>query len=159
MNGWEMLDELPSTLRSFTDDNVPPGRVWYNVRVPLPNPCDPTLGGRKAGTGPYYHSFSNMDDNKLEESVNTLGKFVYPLTSQDLLIYPNPVIDRVTIQFANPGYESYQFILTDLTGKVLKLMDNITGKKIEIDLNGLISGLYLIELRGPRIYRGKIVIE
>ena len=54
-----------------------------------------------------------------------------------------------TIEFPNPNHEEYQFKLTDLSGKVMKTICSITECKIEIDRDGLMDGLYLIELRGP----------
>ena len=46
-----------------------------------------------------------------------------------------------------------------MTGKVIKLMNGIIEDKIEINRDGLADGLYLIELKGPRIYRTKLLIE
>ncbi len=76
-----------------------------------------------------------------------------------LKIYPNPFSDRVQISLPNPANEEYKLIITDLSGKVLKIIDNITGSVIDMNRNGLSKGLYLLELRGPNTYRGKIVIE
>jgi hypothetical protein len=47
----------------------------------------------------------------------------------------------------------------DLAGKVVKVINNINGSSYEMNRGDLPEGLYLIELRGPTIYRGKIIIE
>ena len=76
-----------------------------------------------------------------------------------ILTYPNPVTDRATIQFPNPDHKLYRLILTDLTGKIVKSLSSITGETVEISPTGISRGLYMLELRGPKIYRGKILIE
>lgn len=82
-------------------------------------------------------------------------------TSRDngLLIYPNPASDLFNIKFSNPEQEDYQLILSDLRGKVMRIIDHIAGDYVEIHRDGLPSGMYLLELRGPSTLRGKILIE
>jgi len=55
--------------------------------------------------------------------------------------------------------EKYQLIITDVSGKVIFIQDNIIGSKIELDRGNLSEGIYFIELKGEYIYRGKILIE
>ena len=47
----------------------------------------------------------------------------------------------------------------DLSGKTVKMIENITEGENEITREGLPAGLYLLELRGPHIYRAKIIIQ
>ena len=63
------------------------------------------------------------------------------------------------MEFPLANHEPYQFLLTDLSGKALKIINNITEDRIEIDRDGLQDVLYLIELWGPEIYTGKIMIK
>ncbi|MFC2081241.1 T9SS type A sorting domain-containing protein, partial [Bacteroidota bacterium] len=76
-----------------------------------------------------------------------------------LRIYPNPFTHYTTIQFPNPTSRSFQMILTDLSGKVYRIVDDITTSEYVLQKGDLKKGLYFIELRGPKTYRGKIVIE
>ena len=76
-----------------------------------------------------------------------------------LVVYPNPFYQSATVKFPNPDHKAYQLVLFDVTGRARKIMDNITEESIELRRDGLSDGLYLIELKGPKIYRGKIVIE
>jgi hypothetical protein len=99
----------------------------------------------------------NGDTVRLEVLIGSTG--LDDTFEQQLRIYPNPSRDNTIIEFPNPEHAEYQFILTDMTGKIVKLMDNITKNKIEISTEGLSGGIYLIEFRGPRIYQGKLVIE
>ena len=73
--------------------------------------------------------------------------------------YPNPFNHSTTILFSNPAGKPFRLILTDLSGKVCRTVDGITTSEYVLKKDDLKSGLYFIELRGPKIYRGKIVIE
>jgi hypothetical protein len=74
-------------------------------------------------------------------------------------IFPNPFKDKATIQFPNSQGYSYDLVIMDLTGKIVRIIININGSSYELNKGNLPEGLYLIELRGPTIYRGKIIIE
>jgi hypothetical protein len=50
-------------------------------------------------------------------------------------------------------------VLTDLSGKVCRIVDGITTPEYRLKRNGLKNGLYFIDLKGPETYRGKFVIE
>lgn len=76
-----------------------------------------------------------------------------------LKIYPNPFTNTAILSISNPERNSYTLYLKDLSGKIVKTINNITERKTEITRDGLPAGLYLIELRGPNIYRGKIIIQ
>ena len=76
-----------------------------------------------------------------------------------LQIYPNPFSQSATIAFPNQSNEHYRLVLTDLSGKVYKLVNDIATSEYVLKRGDLKSGLYFIELRGPKIYRGKIIIE
>ena len=77
----------------------------------------------------------------------------------NLQIYPNPFNYKTLIEFTNPGFERYELILSDLSGKIIKRMMHISENKLELNRDNIPNGIYLIELRGPINYRGKIVIR
>ncbi len=88
----------------------------------------------------------------------TSYKSIHPM-EKSMEIIPNPVHDKAFVHFPNPNHELYDIIIMDITGKIFKIRNNYSDKIIEFNRDGLPDGLYLIELRGPRIYRGKILIE
>ncbi|MFC2115740.1 NosD domain-containing protein, partial [Bacteroidota bacterium] len=81
------------------------------------------------------------------------------ISGQKIMIYPNPFNTSTTIRFPGSSGESYRMFLTDLSGKVCRIVDDITTSEYVLKKEDLKEGLYFIELRGPKIYRGKIVIE
>ncbi len=85
------------------------------------------------------------------------------ITSYDyngnLKIYPNPFNNKTIIEFYNPSNYPFRLILTDLSGKIVRMVDNVTDSLCELDREGLSKGFYFIELQGEKIYRGKVLIE
>jgi len=137
-----------------TDPNAMQRRYYYRVAAILKDPCYPTIG-KKSDSQLYEHSMSNIEDNQIPESPESDMYFLI----NPLVIYPNPFHKITTIQFPNPASARYKFILTDIFGKRIRYIDEITSDKLVLERGELPEGLYLIELRGPVIYRGKIIIE
>ncbi|HDY89732.1 MAG TPA: T9SS type A sorting domain-containing protein [bacterium] len=81
------------------------------------------------------------------------------LHKNDIKAFPNPFSQSTTIIFPNPSREAFRMVLTDLSGKICRIVDGITTSEYVLKKGELKNGLYFIELRGPKIYRGEIVIE
>jgi len=79
--------------------------------------------------------------------------------TSELKIYPNPFTGTTTIEFPNPGKNNYKLTVTDLTGKTVRIIDNITGNRVIFNRRELPVGFYLIEIRGAKRYIGKMLIE
>jgi hypothetical protein len=152
---WELLETMPSDLYSYIDINVPPGKVLYNVRVPIPEPCYPTENG-KAGTGPYSHSMSNIEDNRFQTGVNEIS------TNPGIYVYPNPTSGKFYLWSESVRLENPEIQVLDLQGRVIrdeKHVDNSDGKII-MDLTGQAQGSYIIKVRsGDYIMFGKLIIQ
>ncbi|MFC2112950.1 right-handed parallel beta-helix repeat-containing protein [Bacteroidota bacterium] len=250
---FDPVHSMSASLNSWTDPDPSTGDLFYRIAVEKPIPCIPEGDGKKAGTGPYQHTLSNMDDNKLKagqlppdtitinsntieeemvpgsvigklftEDRDSLDSHMYKLVpgdgsednisftiSGDLLLsseffdyetanqysirirstdeagnycevpfiiyiiptghseigasrvkaFPNPFYHSTTITFPNQANEQYRLVVTDLSGKVCRIVDDITTSDYVLQKGDLKNGIYFIELRGPKIYRGKIVIE
>ncbi len=90
----------------------------------------------------------------------TIGLTDIRLTHEESLkIYPNPFTSTALVSINNPERDSYTLYLKDLSGKIVKTINNITDRKTEITRDGLPAGLYLLEIRGPNVYREKIIIQ
>ncbi len=254
---FDEVESLSATNKSWTDRDTEIENHYYRIAVEKPDPCYPEGSGKKAKTGPYNHSLSNMDDNKLksgqlppdtititnssilEESnpgtmigklltvdLDTIDSHTYKFVPGqgdddnfsftlvgDLLMaseffdfetkaqysvrirstdeegnycevpfiiqildidettglprlsegavsaFPNPFTHATIISFPNPGNQTYRMTLMDLSGKVLRMQDNITTKDFILKRDGLEKGLYLIDIKGDKTYRGKLIIE
>jgi len=127
--------------------------ILYRVSVLRSGLCYPT-GNLKADTGPYSHSMSNIEDNRLQVGIHEDFKILAYIS-----IIPNPFNNSTTLEFDNPKGHSYTLYIMDLSGKICRIVDNITTSEYVLVKGDLKGGFYFLELRGPQIYRGKIVIE
>jgi len=59
---------MASTLNSWTDPDPVADVGYYRVGVEKPLPCIPTGASKKAESGPYSHSMSNIEDNRIQET-------------------------------------------------------------------------------------------
>jgi predicted RNase H-like HicB family nuclease len=77
----------------------------------------------------------------------------------ELKIYPNPFSESTIIEFPNPDFASYRLIIMDVSGKIHLMTGEITGSRYELQRDNLENGFYIIELVGPQVFRGRILIE
>ncbi len=148
----DSIKTISSSFNSWTDTDIF-DTVYYRIAIPLPEACAPT-GEIKAGTGPYYHSLSNMDDNK--KLFSTLGNRI---STMELMAYPNPFSDITRIEFPNPEKSAYTLRVYDLGGKTVREIRDIAGEEVILRRGGLEPGYYVFELEGERTYRGKFIIR
>src|SRR4030042_231452 len=90
-------------------------------------------------------------------SVNVGGLYINRSNLEGLKIFPNPLTDNTTVQFPNPVNERYQLYMENIEGQIVKIIDNIYSDKVVISSEYLPKGYYFVELRGSKIYRGKLL--
>jgi trimeric autotransporter adhesin len=108
----------------YTDNTAPVGNVYYQVEVIAPAACNPTKS--------YNNSLSNIATN------NSIGITENINLSDLILIYPNPVTDKLQI---NSDLQIKNTEITEITGKQLY---NTTSKII--DCSNFADGVYFIRL-------------
>ena len=155
------VENIPNEVTVYVDDDplALEKKFYYRVAGILDNPCYPSGGDRKTQTGPYRHSLSNLDDNKLKEPGDSTGTDGLPCTDHKLSVYPNPFSLSATVMFPNPDNKPYTLVLSGLSGKIYRLVGEITTSEYILKRGDLKPGLYILELRGPKIFRGKLMIE
>jgi len=74
-------------------------------------------------------------------------------------IYPNPASNKVFIDLPNEA--AYQISLTDISGKIVKQLETKIGKSmVEMNVNDLSRGMYLVELKNASNHiLQKLIIE
>jgi hypothetical protein len=146
----QWLASIPGTQTSYNDNNVFT-IYYYLVGVERSGGCNP---GEKSV---ITTSFSNKKDNStLVSNRQSLG---YETLSGLLTAYPNPFTETTTITFYNPDNKPYTFILTDATGRMVRKENNINGNQFILDKGNLSAGVYMLELKGVGLFRGKLVVE
>lgn len=138
-----LLASLPSTDNTFTDLSAA-GYVYYMIAAVLEAPPTPLKGGE------LRISNSNIFSTEVD-IINTI--------IPTLKVYPNPVSEVARIEFDNPANKEYTFRVMDITGKVLREQNNITGTELEFRREDLPLGIYIIQLVGDISITNRIVIN
>ncbi|MCD4747710.1 MAG: T9SS type A sorting domain-containing protein [Bacteroidales bacterium] len=100
------------------------------------------------------HGFIAMigeDISGFEDVYNRLDNRIY--------IYPNPFSTKTTIKFTNPNHSNYKLSVFNISGNKVFEMDNIKSDKIVFEKGNLPKGIYLIELKGEKVFWGKMIIK
>ena len=79
--------------------------------------------------------------------------------SMVLKVYPNPIITSATIIYPDFIGIPYDFILSDLKGNQIKIINNIKTASFKFERENLPAGIYLIRLSGKDKYFGKLIIN
>ena len=108
-------------------------KTYYRIGGVLINSCNPSeIPGKKASSGPYVHSLSNLEDNRLqstaiEDDIAFEGNFN---------IYPSPFKDQTTIYYS----------LNSPTHLKIEVY-NVVGEKISVLLNeNQTPGIHQLEM-------------
>jgi len=120
--------------------------------------------------GGHFSDYIKFDDEvKLSDiqhgfiamsSKNSLGfSNVFSKTNFSLNIYPNPLSLKTTIKFTNPSLSIYKLAIYNISGEKVYQQDNIKTDKIKFKKGNLTQGVYIVELKGEKVYRGKMVVR
>jgi hypothetical protein len=98
----------------------------------------------------HCHNLEHEDHGMMSNFVveNAGGVDKDSATNSELSIYPNPAIDRATVQLAE-GDSNKELSVYDMTGKnVLKKIIPSGSQDLQLNLSSLAIGNYRIELNG-----------
>lgn len=146
---------------SFVDNTAEVG-IDYYYQIIINTPETIYLDDdKKASAGPYVHSLSNLEDNRLKGTgINEMEIF-----KQNIKIYPNPFSDYAQISFRLNQHSELMISVKNLLGKTLYTLFDGPG---EAGINNismgeanekLCSGIYFIQfdLKGSGSYCTKII--
>ncbi len=141
-----LYDSVSGSFNSYNDNNVFTV-YYYMIGVKKSPPCN--INGSEM-------SFSNRKDNSTLVGIVEHNGF----NSEALSIHPNPFKESTTIKFYNPDNNTFLLTLTDSKGRIVRIVNNVSGDEIIIERKDLKTGIYLMELKGESMtFRGKIMIE
>jgi hypothetical protein len=106
---------------SFTDDisTLPEGRITYKLHV-----AENTDSVNKTGT---------------DKEQEITGSF-------DVVLYPNPVVDRVNLEFIGNMEEKVQLTITNSAGQPVMEVEEAATDRIRLDISMLPSGVYYVDI-------------
>lgn len=73
-------------------------------------------------------------------------------------VYPNPTTGVVTIE--NPANGEFAYSIYSITGKLVRSEANISDSSIKVDLNGLVKGIYMFNVRSSeKTVMHKVILQ
>lgn len=149
------LDTVPNIYTSYNDSNITTV-YYYMVGVRVQPSCNAGLSDT---------SYSNYAGNNM-----LVGIHPTQVPENIFLISPNPMSTAATLTIPNSKFEirnsNFELRISDLTGKVVRVESPLSilrqaqdDKGVVIERGNLKPGVYLIEMKTDRVYRGKLVVE
>jgi hypothetical protein len=76
-------------------------------------------------------------------------------------VYPNPMRNYATIEFENNDGSAYSFTLYDMSGRTVRVIEEIRTGHFQLQRDGLNSGIYNFRLSGDNgnVFNGKLIIQ
>jgi hypothetical protein len=125
--------------------------TWYNNNVPVNGATSPTLTVTTAGNYTVQGAPQICPNFILPLGV-TIEVQVVVCTdieelSDEMSIYPNPAQQYLYINAGEHSAAISSVAINDVTGKTLMQVKDINSNKINLPLNGLESGIYIVRIR------------
>jgi hypothetical protein len=99
------------------------------------------------------------DSVSLEVSIMGVGIHDEESGCSQMIVYPNPFRESALIRFPNPGKDIYTITVTDLSGRICRIIKNIITSEIMLERRDLQKGFYLLEIRGPKHFKGILIAD
>jgi len=148
LNGWELIQTMPTNLYSYTD--TPPSIIGldYMISIASPNDCTPS----KAQD---YNSSRSNKANSIhtpQGQGGTTGIKTYQSNNFEMELYPNPTTGILSLVWEGNN-TSYQIV--DLQGKLIQ-ESTLNSGKTTIDLSSALPGIYFLQINGKT---NKIIVQ
>ena len=146
------LTTISSSFLAFTDidPTALTKKMYYRVGGVKSVSCKPAvLLGKKANSGPFVHSLSNLEDNRLQAT----GLKDALSNSIRMSIYPNPFNESTNIRYFLEKPSKLQIEIYNVIGEKVKSLLNekqgVGEYQIEINASdvGNTSGLYYLKFK------------
>jgi len=117
---------------------------------------------RKTGLNKIYYTVSNGTCKKtytLTTEVLSPRKIADSML-EDLIVFPNPSSDKVFVNLSNSIDESHTISVFDISGKrhINMVADDVRNTIFELDVNQLLKGVYIVEMRNSIMSSSKKLI-
>lgn len=152
--GYEVLYEMPVDTFAVAHLPLQADAVWDNTAYMYYNnawkPYSEVFGQNTSLAIKALVGFSDIATGIEDElSSNEVHK---------LKIYPNPLVYKSNVVFPNKSNQKYRLVVVDASGRVVRIIENITGNNVIINREQLKPGVHIINLSGEKIYKGKLLV-
>ncbi len=138
-------------------------RLGANMPIVAVYDLEWNLGQNTLVAGTFARSVLSYSlEGIVEPPENTLSSVNFQKEEQQgLIIYPNPVVHNLNLQFVNekPNH-AVTISIFDINGQLMQTAKRTTGKEVtwEVNLNNLPSGIYLLRIQGTNFgFNGQFV--
>lgn len=160
-------EKLTSLQGHYVFGDYESGSFWTVIENGTGN-WDATWQGKLLGTR-QCSAFGENSDGELFVAAYGTGN-IYQIsldttpidpeaTGGALLMFPHPLKTHINIEFPNPSAFPYVLTLTDMQGRKVREISSITASEYVLSREHLIPGVYLLELRGKEVFKGKILVD
>lgn len=148
---WQTTTEINA--KQFIIQRSVNGRTFSNIGTQAANDNssivhDYSFVDNKPVSGINYYRLIIEDlDGKIDYS--PVVSVVFELPNNMLLVYPNPSPNNVVVKFDTQLAEKYNITISDISGKTISQFDGLSdigSNKVNINLQNLAAGLYIITL-------------
>lgn len=94
---------------------------------------------------------------KVSLDVNIGPTAIGSIVTEEVSVYPNPITEASRIVFPSE-IRNATLTIRDVTGKTVFFNPSVSGKEIRIDRDGFSAGLYFAEVRGEKLFIGKLLV-
>lgn len=74
-----------------------------------------------------------------------------------ILVYPNPANDLITIEFEKPVLENVELTIEDISGRTILRKTNVKTNKININITTLAKGVYFVHFKNNSVDTKKFI--
>jgi len=102
----------------------------------------------------------SLGDVEAKENTH-VGISDLPSAKAELLVYPNPAVDFVSVSFKNPSVIAHTFALYDVSGRLVRVHNNIFDSGIQVERGNLENGIYIYSLSNANglVGEGKLILK
>jgi len=108
-------------------------------------------------SGPAKSNYTPIETFATLAFSNKLGS--QDESSPTVTVYPNPFDKEAILRFFNPRGVAHTLYVTDISGRIIRTEKGIKGNSMVLKKAGLVSGIYLFELKGEKTLCGKFVVQ
>lgn len=84
-----------------------------------------------------------MSDLPTCDLTNTIDREL----ENSLVAIPNPFGDKTIVSFSNPGNETFEVALYNLTGQKIRAFNHVTGTRLEVNRADMPEGMYFLNFK------------
>lgn len=111
----------------------------------------------KANDEFVFYRLKQTDFNGEFSYSNTIKMSNEGFSADDLVLYPNPAKDEVSILLSD-NYENMNLVLMDIQGRLVREMNITETNNIRFDLAGILDGVYFMHVNADGILTSKKII-